>query len=75
MDSTYVKREARGGHLGCPDVAAAKERLESQGSLGAECRFIATHFSHNGEWLHERIEEYFRPVGIEVGYDGMVVEL
>ena len=74
MDCTYGNREERRGHLGAPDVAAAKQELLSLGALTEDCRFIANHFSHNGGWLHAELETYFAPHGIEVGYDGMTVE-
>jgi len=75
MDCTYGQHAARGGHLGCPDVIAAKAELEARGSLTDDCRFIANHFSHNGQWLHDQIEAFLRPAGIEAGYDGMVVDI
>ena len=75
MDCTYGQRQARGGHLGAPDVVEARQELLARGSLQDQCRFIANHFSHNGGWLHAELEGFFAPHGIEVGFDGMVVEL
>ena len=37
-------------------------------------RVIATHFSHGGKWMHEELVRYFLPYGIEVAYDGMVID-
>ena len=75
LDSTSGKLDAKTGHLGCSWVVNAKGRLEKQGSLASGCRFIATHFSHNGGWLHEELEAYFAPHGIEVAYDGLSIPL
>ena len=61
------------GHLNCAAVIATKDELARRGVLADGCRFIANHFSHNGGWLHEQLEAYFSPHGIETGYDGMVV--
>jgi len=75
LDSTSGPIDTHRGHLGCPWVVRAWERLGEQGSLAFEARFIATHFSHNGGWLHTDLEEYYHPHGIEVAYDGLKVEL
>ncbi|HET6382541.1 MAG TPA: MBL fold metallo-hydrolase [Armatimonadota bacterium] len=63
------------GHLNGAQVIAARDRLADTGALAPGCRFIATHFSHNGGALHEELEEFFSPHGIEVAYDGMKIEL
>lgn len=75
LDSTYGPRRDRGGHLGVHEVVEAQQRLLSLGGLGGGCLFVANHFSHNGGWLHEELEEFFAPHGIAVGWDGMVVEV
>lgn len=75
MDCTYGFRAERRHHLGCPDVVEAKQALAACGALAEDCLFIANHFSHNGVWLHQEMVDYFAPHGIEVGYDGMVVNL
>ena len=75
FDSTLGKQEGRTGHLSCKWVVEACRKLEAQGSLAAEARLVATHFSHNGGWLHEELEEYFDPHGIEVAYDGLRIPL
>jgi len=75
MDCTYGHRAHRGGHLGCPDVVDAKQELVSRGALAHDCRFVANHFSHNGEWLQAQMEEFFAPHDILVGYDGMIIDV
>jgi phosphoribosyl 1,2-cyclic phosphate phosphodiesterase len=49
--------------------------LQSLGALAPNARKIATHFRHNGAALCDELTEYFTPHGIEVAYDGMVVEV
>lgn len=61
-------------HLNCHWVVAVRDELDRRGALAPGCRFVANHFSHNGGWLHEDLEAFFTPQGIEVGYDGMEVE-
>ncbi|MGQ9525692.1 MAG: MBL fold metallo-hydrolase [Armatimonadota bacterium] len=75
LDCTNGKIDAGRGHMGCSWVVRARDRLAEAGALAENCRFVATHFSHNGGWLHEELEEYFGPHGIEVAYDGMAIEL
>jgi phosphoribosyl 1,2-cyclic phosphate phosphodiesterase len=62
-------------HLNCEWVVEVRDELARRGALAEDCRFIANHFSHNGGWLHDQLEEYFTPRGILVGYDGMEVEV
>jgi phosphoribosyl 1,2-cyclic phosphate phosphodiesterase len=74
-DCTHGSRDMDRNHMGCEGVVRAKRRLEEQGSLAAGCRFFATHFSHNGGWLHEDLERFFAPHGIETAYDGLRIPL
>jgi hypothetical protein len=71
LDCTGGAREMRRGHMSCAVVREFRDRLREQGSLAPGARVIATHFSHNGGWLHDQLEAYLNPSGIEVAYDGM----
>jgi phosphoribosyl 1,2-cyclic phosphate phosphodiesterase len=73
LDCTYGPVESCEGHMGCSWVVRARDELARRGALAPDARVIATHFSHNGGWLHEDLEAYFAPHGIEVAYDGMRV--
>lgn len=75
MDSTSGKADSNRGHLSCNWVVKAKEKMEQLGALNPGARFIATHFSHNGGWLHQELEAYYQPHGIEVAYDGLLIPL
>ena len=75
LDSTSGKQDNRSGHLSCNWVVEACRKLEEQGSLAKKPRLIATHFSHHGGWLHQDLESYFAPHGIEVSYDGLRISL
>ncbi|MGC8832739.1 MAG: MBL fold metallo-hydrolase, partial [Armatimonadota bacterium] len=68
LDCTNGKIDSNTGHMGCSWVVRARDRLGEAGALPENHRFIATHFSHNGGWLHEELEEYLLPRGIEVAY-------
>lgn len=71
LDCTYGSMDESRGHLGSPSVVRARDELAKRGALADGARVVATHFSHNGGWLHEDLERYFAPHGIEVGYDGL----
>jgi phosphoribosyl 1,2-cyclic phosphate phosphodiesterase len=75
LDSTSGRLDVRSGHLGGPWVVRAKKRLAEAGALAPGGRFFATHFSHNGGWLHTDAEAFYHPHGIEVAYDGLRVPL
>ena len=36
---------------------------------------VVNHFSHNGLNLHEELCDGFAPYGIQVGYDGLVLDV
>jgi phosphoribosyl 1,2-cyclic phosphate phosphodiesterase len=74
-DCTHGSIDMDRNHMGCEGVVKARNRLKEQGSLADNCRFFATHFSHNGKWLHEDLEAFFNPKGIEVAYDGLRIPL
>jgi phosphoribosyl 1,2-cyclic phosphate phosphodiesterase len=75
MDSTSGRVPTRDHHLGCAAVVEVREMMRKMGVLKSDARFIACHFSHNGGMLHEELEEFYGPHGIEVAYDGMQVVL
>ena len=72
-DATFGIRDSRDGHLGGRFILAVKDRLTELNRVNQKTRYIANHFTHNNGSLHEDLENWFRPHGIEVGYDGMVL--
>lgn len=62
-------------HLGLSDVLQLQVRLLSMGVAHADTRWAVTHFSHNGRPLHEELEAFCHPHGIEVAYDGWEMAL
>ena len=75
QDGPVLSAIKSGAILYLDEVVEARDALHARGALQDGCRFVANHFSHNGGWLHARLEEFFAPHGIEVGHDGMVVEI
>ncbi|MGQ9731825.1 MAG: MBL fold metallo-hydrolase [Candidatus Zipacnadales bacterium] len=75
LDCTYGLHSGGASHLGAPQVVEMVAELKSVGALTPNARAIATHFSHNGGALYDELVEFFAPHGIEVAYDGMIVEV
>lgn len=66
------------------DVLDFRGFLRDNGILPQDGKFIASHFSHNGNngreggrlrMLHENLERIYGPSGIEVAYDGLELEV
>ncbi len=75
MDCTHGGQlELNRGHMSVSGVAQMAEELRRRGAITDSSRVVATHFSHNGDLLHEDLVRAFLPHGIEVAFDGMVVE-
>lgn len=63
------------GHLSLQQCVAVVERLRKLGTLKAGARVVTTHHSDRGEGLYAELTEALVPHGIEVGFDGMEIEL
>lgn len=77
IDSTcgIAYPDIRNGHMGVNTVKAVAAKLKEIKAVKDSARIIATHFSHNGGGNHGDYEAVYNPLGIEVAYDGMVIEL
>ncbi len=75
FDCTYGSEDAIRGHMGCAPVVRARDELAKRGGLASGATVVATHFSHNGGWLHEELLAFFAPHGIDVAFDGMRLDL
>jgi phosphoribosyl 1,2-cyclic phosphate phosphodiesterase len=62
-------------HMGFPDLLEYKLKAEESGLTGNKTRWVLTHFSHFGGATHEELVELGKPHGIEIGYDGMQIEI
>ncbi len=63
------------GHMGANIAVKFRDRLLQDKVLAPNGRAIVNHFSHNGNSIHELLEAFFVPKGIQVGYDGMRIQL
>lgn len=62
-------------HLSAAHTVRFRDMFIERGLIDSNTRCVTTHFSHNARPIHEDMEKYFLPHGIEVAYDGMRVEI
>lgn len=63
------------GHLDLQECLMVVDRLRQMGVVSDATKIVTTHHSHNGEGTHDELSAAFNPHGIQVGYDGMVLEV
>ena len=63
------------GHMSFEAVLRLREKIVSAGAADKDVRTVITHFSHNMGLLHDEFEAIANPHGVEVAYDGIVLEV
>ena len=58
-------------HMCAESDLAVFAELEAAGLVDSKTIKVVNHFSHNGNATHRELCEYFEPLGIVVGYDGL----
>lgn len=74
FDCTNGKSAEGRNHMGMPDNAKVREKLQQQGNADQNTRCFVTHFSHNILQTHEELEAEAQKYGFRVAYDGMLLE-
>lgn len=74
FDCTHGSLDNAEGHLGIKPLLRMRDRLGEMGSLKENAKLIATHFSHNGRLFHKDLCETLEPEGVQVAYDGLIIE-
>ncbi|MEN6357619.1 MAG: MBL fold metallo-hydrolase [Armatimonadota bacterium] len=62
-------------HMNLDSVIALHDHLTRSGAVTSSTRTIITHFSHNIGVLHEELEEAAGKYGIDVAYDGIILNV
>ncbi|MWV42665.1 carbon-phosphorus lyase [Paenibacillus sp. HJL G12] len=62
-------------HMGIETVLEVQRIWKEEGILDGNGLIYVTHFTHNSGFLHDDFESAFRPFGIQVAYDGLIVDL
>ncbi len=63
------------GHMGGNIVVKFRDKLLELGCITPETPVIANHFSHNGGATHDDLVAFFKPHGLQVAHDGMIMDV
>ncbi|MCJ8014646.1 MBL fold metallo-hydrolase [Paenibacillus sp. KQZ6P-2] len=75
LECTVGRSNYRKTHMNIDAVLETNQRFEEYGILKPGANIVVTHFSHNAQLSHAELTEIFEPHGIQVAYDGMILEL
>lgn len=62
-------------HMCIETIIEVQKKFAADNILAEDGKIVATHFTHNSNFLHDEFVKAFDPYGIIVAYDGMVVEI
>lgn len=75
LDCTTQSSPDGKNHMGLVDAVKERQRLMELGLGDTKTRWMVNHFSHNGLWLHDRMVEEAKKVGLLVAFDGMKIDI
>lgn len=76
FDCTYgYARHGAGRHMGLLDNVDERDKMQKAGILKQNTRFVATHFSHNGNLMHSEIQAKCAELGFDAAFDGFSFSL
>lgn len=76
MDCTSGSQQtSNSNHMDVFGVEQMRDELRTRRVITEKTRVVATHFSHNGKWLHEELLTHFTQLGIDVAFDGMTLDV
>lgn len=64
----------RWGHLSFDAFMEVVNEMKAKNIIDENTKIFANHFSHNGKATYDQMKEVASKVGVDVAYDGMVVE-
>lgn len=73
FDCTMIHDPRSKTHLNTERIFDMRERLLKMGCIADSTKLTVNHFSHNYNPQHSKLEAFFNPRGIAVGYDGMII--
>lgn len=75
LDCTNGLIPGRKNHMDIDAVKEIKAVFADKHIIKSTSKVIATHFSHNINLSHQDLQNLLEPSGIEVSYDGMIIEI
>ena len=74
LDCTLGTQDYERNHMGINATLKQIELMKKYGCTKADTIYVLTHFSHNSGLLHEQLVERLSPHGVQIAYDGMVID-
>ena len=74
LDCTMGMQDGERNHMGIQATLKQIGLMKKYDCAKADTIYILTHFSHNGGLLHEQLVERLAPHGVQIAYDGMVID-
>ena len=75
LDHTHGFGASSDGHMNAEEVRSHVKRLREEKILKEHGRALATHFSHQGNPVHQELVKATARFGYEIAYDGLEVHL
>ena len=75
LDCTHCSNSEGTNHMGLPDAAELKRRLDIMGCLKPNTKIVLQHFSHYNGTYYDAMVELAAPHAMDVAYDGGVWEI
>ena len=75
LDQTYGAGYNAGGHLDAEQVIEIINRMKEMNIINENSQIFATHISHEGNSIHEVMEEVASQNFYNVAYDGCIIEI
>lgn len=75
LDHTYGECMNAGGHLDAGQVAEIIKRMKAEGIIDEHSLVYATHISHEGNDIHDKMEKQAISRGYHIAYDGLKIDL
>jgi phosphoribosyl 1,2-cyclic phosphate phosphodiesterase len=75
LDCTNGHFPVRTNHLNIEAVKEMQGIFHRDRILKEDGKIVVTHFSHNIGLQHQDLEDIFSPIGIEVAFDGKIIDL
>ncbi len=73
LDNTNGPLPGRRNHMNNEAILEMKAVFESKKMITPDSKIVVTHFSHNCGMMHEDLESFYAPHGIQAAYDGMIL--
>ena len=75
LDQTYGKGYNAGGHLDAEMITNYVKKMKEENIIDNNSLVYGTHFSHEGNDIHDKMEELALQNGYHIAYDGMKIEI